>query len=231
MRDYGLLASMVLVLAIPALLVRPSPEPAAGGGLLDRVGGALAVGLIVGRLATVAIDDRRLLTSLPDLLVIRSGVEFWPGVVAGLVWLGWVEHRSGRQVEQLLAIVAPAGLLGWAVYEASCLLRDGCPGPVSSIGLRPDGLLQRQFPVGLVVAFLAALAAYLVDRAHQRGLGDVDTVFVALAVVALIRTLASFWLPKVGVGLTRQHKTSITVLVICAFVLLAHRRRRPLPAP
>lgn len=192
---------------------------------------ALTVGLIAGRLATVAIDDPSSLTSVSDLLVIRSGVEFWPGVAAGLVWLGWAEHRCGRRVAQLLAIIAPAALLGWSAHEASCLFRDGCPGPVSPFGLRPAGLLQRQFPVGLVVAIVAALASYVIHRARRAGLGDIDAALLALGVVALIRSLASFWLPKVGAGLTRQHKTSITVLMICAFVLLIRRRAHSSPPP
>ena len=119
MRDYGLLASIAAVLAVPALLVRPWPPQEPDWRLLDRVGGSLAVGLIVGRLAALAIDDPRSLTSVADLLVIRSGVDFWPGLTAGIAWLAWTEHRADRRPAALLGTVASAGLVGWAAYEAA----------------------------------------------------------------------------------------------------------------
>lgn len=230
MRDYGLLASIAAVLAIPSLLVRPWPRQEPEWRLLDRVGGSLAVGLLVGRLAALAIDDPRSLTSIADLLVIRSGVDFWPGLAAGMAWLAWTESRADREPRRLLATVAPAGLTGWAAYEASCLLRDGCPGPISSIGLRPDGLVERQFPVALVVAAAAGLAAWLLDRARRQSLSDIEAIIAAIGAVALIRSVASIWLPRVGTGITRQHLMSLTVLVACAAALPAIRRRRVRPA-
>lgn len=226
MRDYGLLASIAAVLAVPALLVRPWPPQEPDWRLLDRVGGSLAVGLIVGRLAALAIDDPRSLTSVADLLVIRSGVDFWPGLTAGIAWLAWTEHRADRRPAALLGTVASAGLVGWAAYEASCLLRDGCPGPISPIGLRPDGLIERQFPVALIVAVAAVLVGWLVDRARRRDLPDIDSIIVAIGAVALIRSIASFWLPHVGTGLTRQHLTSLAIFLACAAVLPVVRQRR-----
>ncbi len=230
MRDYGLLASIAAVLAVPALLVRPWPQPEQGWRLIDRVGGSLAIGLLIGRLAALAIDDPGSLTSLADLLVIRSGVDFWPGLAAGLAWLAWTERRAGQHPPALLAMVASAGLVGWAAYEASCLLRDGCPGPIRAIGLRPDGLVERQFPVALVVAAAAVLAAWLLDRARHRALPNIDTILIAIGSVALIRSIASFWLPRVGTGLTRQHLMSLIVLLACIAALTAVRQRRTLNA-
>lgn len=226
MRDYGLLASIAAVLAVPTLLVRPWPPQDPGWRLLDRVGGSLAVGLLVGRAAALAIDDPSSLTSVADLLVIRSGVDFWPGLTAGIAWLVWTERRSNGHPSVLLATVASAGLVGWAAYEASCLLRDGCPGPISPIGLRPDGLVERQFPVALVVAFAAVMVGWLIDRARRRDLPDLDAIIVAIGAVALIRSIASFWLPHVGTGLTRQHLASLIVLLTCTVVLAVVRQRR-----
>ena len=226
MRDYGLLASIAAVLAAPALLVRPWPEPEADWRLLDRVGGSLAIGLVVGRLLALALDDPSSLTSLADLLVIRSGVEFWPGLAAGIAWLAWTERRADRQPLTLLARVASAGLVGWAAYEAACLVRDGCPGPISRVGLRPEGLVQREFPVALVIAAAAVLAGWLLDRARRHGLADADAVVLAIGAVALVRSIASVWLPHVGSGLTRQHLTSLVVLAGSVVALVIVRLRR-----
>lgn len=229
MIDVGLLASIAIVLIVPAVFVRPWPASAATSGLIDVSTGALLVGLAVGRLTAVAIDDPRSLTNLSDLMIIRSGVEFWPGVAAGLVWIALrARHHDVSPARRLAAITAPA-LVAWACYEATCVLRDGCPGPLSSIGLRPDGLVERMFPIGLVVAAAAGGAAAVGRRWHRGGMPDVEVVVLAVLAVATIRSIASIWLPHIGNGLTRQHQTSIAVGVIAliAFVAFRRRERRP----
>lgn len=225
MIDVGLLASMAVVLIVPSVFVRAWPESAAASGLIDVTSGALLMGIAVGRLAAVAIDDPGSLTSISDLLIIRSGVEFWPGVAAGIGWIALrARHDHVSPAERLAAITAPA-LVAWACYEATCLLRDGCPGPVGSIGLRPEGLVQRMLPIGLGVAATAAGAAAIVRRWHRRGLPDLQVIGVTLIALATIRSVASVWLPHIGDGLTRQHRTSITVAVIASIGLLALRLR------
>jgi len=225
MIDIGLLASMAVVLIVPSVFVRAWPDSAATTGLIDISSGALLIGIAVGRLAAVAIDDPSSLTSLSDLLIIRSGVEFWPGLAAGMVWIALrAQHDQVWPAERLAAITAPA-LVAWACYEATCLLRDGCPGPVSSIGLRPEGLVQRMFPIGLAVAAAAVGAAALVRRWHRRGMPELQVIGVSLMALATIRSIASIWLPHIGDGLTRQHRTSIAVAVITSIGLVALRLR------
>ena len=225
MIDIGLLASMAVVLIVPSVFVRAWPDSAVATGLIDTTSGALLFGVAVGRLAAVAIDDPGSLTSLSDLLIVRSGVEFWPGVAAGV---GWIAFRAQRDhvppAERLAAITAPA-LVAWACYEATCLLRDGCPGPVTTFGLRPDGLVQRMFPVSLGVAAAAAGAAIVVRRWHRHGLPNLQVIAVALLALATIRSFASIWLPHIGNGLTRQHRTSIAVAIVTFIALVALRVR------
>lgn len=225
MIDIGLLASMVVVIVVPAVFVRAWPESAVATGLIDVASGALLIGIAVGRLVAVAIDDPGSLTSISDLLIIRSGVEFWPGVIAGIGWIAIGARRDDvSPAARLAAITAPA-LVAWACYEATCLLRDGCPGPLSSIGLRPDGLAKRMFPVSLGVAATAVGAAALVRRWHRRGMPDLQVIAVTAIAFAAIRSLASIWLPHIGDGLTRQHRTSIAVAVIASIGLVALRLR------
>ncbi|MEP7020315.1 MAG: hypothetical protein ABI808_06665 [Pseudonocardiales bacterium] len=214
---------MVVVLIVPSVFVRAWPDSAVATGLIDTTSGALLIGIAIGRLAAVAIDDPGSLTSLSDLLIIRSGVEFWPGVAAGV---GWIAFRARQDnvspAVRLAAITAPA-LVAWACYEATCLLRDGCPGPVTTFGLRPDGLVQRMFPVSLGIAAAAAGAAVVVRRWHRHGLPDLQVIAVALLSLATIRSFASIWLPHIGNGLTRQHRTSIAVAIVTFIGLLALR--------
>lgn len=203
MIDLGLLATIVIVLIVSTVFVSPWPTSAAASGVFDVAIGALFVGLAVGRLTAVALDDPGSLTSISDLMIIRSGVEFWPGVAAGVTWVALrSRHDQVAATQRLAAITAPA-IVAWASYEATCLVRDGCPGPLSDIGLRPDGLVERMFPIGLVVAAAGVGAAVVGRRWHQRSMPDDEVFVMAVLMVSLIRSVASIWLPHIGVGLTR----------------------------
>lgn len=233
MSDIGLLVSIVFVLVVPSVFVPLWPPGSVAAGVLDVAGGALAIGLVVGRLTAVALDDPGSLTSLSDLLIIRSGVEFWPGVAAGLAWLVVRSHREQTAWSVALATLAPAGLISWAAYEATCLARDGCPGPVSPIGLRPDGLTATMFPVGLVVAFAGVAFAVWLMREQRRGLEPPLVWLGAVLGVAVIRSVASVWLPHIGNRMTRQHQFSIAVALaadLALVVAITRRRRSPRPA-
>ncbi|MBI5089960.1 MAG: hypothetical protein HZB15_14150 [Actinobacteria bacterium] len=231
MIDIGLLASIAIVLTVPTIFLEPWPADAVNTGVLDISLGALFIGLAVGRVVALAIDDPGSLTSVSDLIIIRSGVEFWPGVLAGLAWLAIQAIRSKVPVAVRLAALVPAGLVAWACYEATCLLRDGCPGPVSSVGIRPDGLATRMFPVGIAVAIAAVGIAVALDRFHRRGLASHHVVMLALLAVAAIRAVASIWLPHIGDGLTRQHRESIIVAALAVGLLVTLRVRDRPPAP
>ena len=226
MIDIGLLASVVIMLTVPVVFVTPWPQSAVAAGLVETASGALMIGLVVGRLTALAIDDAGSLTNLSDVMIVRSGVEFWPGVLAAVMWLSFQARRDGVTTSLRLAALAPAGLIAWALFEATCLLREGCPGPASVIGLRPDGLVTRMFPVGLAVAVAASASAFAIDRTHRRGMGTRHVVVLAVAAVALIRSVASFWLPHIGSGLTRQHRASLAVLGASVVALGIARVRR-----
>lgn len=227
MIDIGLLVSIVVTVAVPALFVAPRPLTAAPRGLIDTTFAAAAVGLIVGRLFAVALDDPGSLTKLPSLVVIRSGMEFWPGLAAATAWISIGARREGTPPWLRLAAVAPAAMIGWAGYEATCLVRGGCPGPRSTIGLRPEGLTSTVFPVGLAVATATVLAALLLRRTRISGSTAPAVVLTAVALVSTIRSIASIWLPHVGSGLTRQHRSSIVIAALAVIGLgIVHLRTR-----
>lgn len=227
MIDVDLLASMAIVVIVPAVFARPWPVSAAAAGLVDTSSAALIIGIVVGRLVAVAVDDPGSLTILSDLIVVRSGVEFWPGLAAGIAWIAIrARHDEVAPARRLAAISAPA-LVAWACYEATCLLRDGCPGPLSSIGLRPEGLVKPMVPVGLIVAAAASGAAIVLRRVHRRGMADLEVVTLTITTIAAIRSVASIWLPHIGSRMTRQHQSSIAVLVAASTVFVVLRARMP----
>lgn len=214
MIDLGLLVSIAVVVTIPALFVRPWPPDAIVGGVLDASLGAVAVGVVVARLTSLALDDPGSLTSLSDVLIIRSGVEFWAGAAVGLAWLAVGARKDKVASTVRIAALAPAALVAWAGYEATCLVRDGCPGPASVLGLRPDGLTTRVVPIGLLVALAATASAFWLGRLHRSGMPSTQVVLLTIATVAAIRSFASIWLPHIGDDLTRQHKESLAVLML-----------------
>ena len=229
MLDFGLLTSAITIVAVVTVAARWVPTPVLGGpGVGDRLDGPVIVGVLTGRVVAAVLDDPTSLRSLRSLLVIRGGVEFWPGVVAAVAVIVWGTRRREEPVGVTLAELVPFLLWGYATWEATCLLRDGCYGPASSIGLVPDGLTTRQFPVGLVVALAVAL---LGAALHQRwSWSPWAKVAAAAAGVAAARSVASIWLPRLSDSLTRQHLQSLAVLAGCAVVVVAvvvHGRTRP----
>ena len=218
MLDFGLLTSAITIVVVVAVATRWAPTPALGARSVgDRLDGPVIIGVLTGRVVAAALDDPTSLQSLRALLVIRGGVEFWPGAAAAVAVLVWgTRRRREESVGLTLAELVPFLLWGYATWEATCLLRDGCYGPASSIGLVPDGLTTRQFPVGLVVAGAVALLGVALH--HLWGWSPWAKVAAAIAGVAAARSVASIWLPRLSDSLTRQHLQSLAVLSGCALL-------------
>ena len=236
MIDFGLLFSIAVALGTPELLahrwhLETFDEPT---GFIDVAAYPALAGLAIGRLAAVALDDPESLGRISNLVIVRSGVEFWPGVVAASLVVLVVARRAGVRPIARLADVVPLAMVGYAAYEAACVLRDGCFGPRSPIGLRPKGLSTTVLPIGLLVALVVVGAAVGTRALSKRGVGSTTVVLVAGASVAAVRAIASIWLPHVGSGVTRQHATSIAVAVALASALagftVAGPRLRPAAA-
>lgn len=231
MTDVGLILSAAVALAVPALVVRRWPSQCSQDvqSFLDVVVLPAGAGVLVGRITAILLDDPGALGRSGDLLVLRGGVEFWPGLAAATSLVVWSAHRSGRSPVVRLAEVVWLAMIGYGIWEAACLLRDGCFGPHSDLGLTPRGLDAPMVPVGLLMAAAIVAGAFAVRHLLQRGPQPVLALLLAAAVVSTVRALASFWLPKVGDGLTRQHRTSLVVSgVVNALLVVAVLRGRVL---
>ena len=230
MIDYGLVVSLIAAFGIPALLadrwaLTTYTEPTT---FVDAVLPLAFAGLVVGRLTTLALDDPSSIGSISDMLVIRSGVEFWPAVIAAATLAVWQARRDGMQASARLADLVPLAVIGYASYEAACIFRDGCLGPQSPVGLRPPGLSTVMFPVGLAMAAAVVAVAIGLHAYRRRHPARMSVVVLAAAAVALVRSVGSVWLPHVGDGITRQHLTSIVIALagVVATVGVIGRDRR-----
>jgi len=223
--DYGLLISIIIAFGVPTMLARWWPVHAPDGkrvDFLDIVMVPALIGLVVGRITTLALDDPNSIGSVSDMVIIRSGVEFWPGVVAASAAVAWTARRNGYPPMAMLARLGPLAMIGYAGYEAACILRDGCFGPATPVGLRPPGLSTTMLPIGLLMAAGVIAAAVGLRRSvgrHPDEFSDTVALACAALAVAVVRAVGSVWLPHVGDGLTRQHITSIGVAAIAAAVV------------
>lgn len=217
MIDLGLLASILAAAAAPWLIARFMPTSRVR---LSIDGDALMMsalaGLIAGRLVFVALEDPASFARFRDLLIIRSGVEFWPGLAVGVMVMARTAWRRDISIWSVIAVAAPLFLVGYGAYEATCTLREGCFGPPSPLGVVPAGFAGEVFPVGWAVAAVSVAAGIALRRLD---VPDVRLVLTALLLLASLRALAGFYLPRVGSDLTRPHLES---LALVAGALAAH---------
>ena len=213
MLDAGLIGSIVVILGCLYAAARWAPIGSMHPNeAVDRLYLPTFAAVAAGRVVAAALDDPTSLRSLRSMLILRGGVEFWPGVVAGLAALALGLRRADRPVLVDVVELAPFALWAYGAWEATCLLRDGCFGPHVPFGPTPDGLTHPQLPIGLLMgAGVVGLGFYV---RHAWALGPARRLLVALAGVATIRAAGSFWLPHLGDGLTRQHWQSIAVAVV-----------------
>jgi len=224
--DTGLLISVVALVSAPVAWSRASNLRIDDERLTDAAIAPLLAGLLSARVATLILDDPEALRSLKDASVIRGGVDFWPGVFVAVAITAWSAHRAGKQPWQRVAALAPFALVAYSVFEATCIFREGCYGPRSSFGLQPTGIQSTMFPFGWLVAGVVLAAAVIV---HRSSWTPRVRVWVAVMAVSWSRAISSFWLPKIGDGLTRAHQWSLTIAVatsVIGLVAWARSRRR-----
>lgn len=176
-------------------------------------------GLLAGRLSSLAFDDPQGILRLRDVMIIRGGVEFWPGLAVGL--LTWIILTRGEPapVAIRVAIVTPLFLLGYAGYEAACILRDGCFGPQAAVGIVPRGFATPMLPIGWAVAVAVGSVAILLQiRRPAPTHGP-----LGLLALAAVRSVAGFHLPRLAHSLTRPHIESLGLVVVALAMVLGTR--------
>ena len=225
--DTGLLLTVLIVFGGVQGALRFLPPTAADRReVVELLSTPLIAGLIAARLVFVLLDHPASVFRLRDLMVVRAGMEFWAGVVVAMLLVLFRIQRSNDRggAAATFAAATPFVLIGIALYEGSCLVRDGCLGPVARVGLRPSGLDTTMVPVGVIVALVLMAAALALRQAWTL---DVDrTVLVALIALSGVRLVASWFLPAFGQSrVERETSVALAASVGALLVLVARRRR------
>lgn len=233
MIDSGLLITGAVIYAVVYCTTRwVSAGTIERGTASDLLLPPTMAGILAARLAAAALDDPASLSSLKSLMVIRGGVDFWSGVSAFLVVLAWSARRQRRPLLLTIAELSPFALWAYAAFEATCVLRDGCYGPASPIGLVPEGLHTRMFPIGIAAAIAVAGLGVLVRSLWSWT--PRSRVMLAVGGLAAIRAIAAIWLPRLGDDPTRAQLESIAVVALAwliEVIAAVHARLRHEPTP
>lgn len=224
MIDTGLVVTMVIMAIGCSILLRTAPPPRGRDQIYDLAMGLLFVGMIAARLAAMAFDDLGQTLRLRDVLLFRSGMEFWAGLAVAFAFATWRWRTNPVPRLTLMAAVIPYGLWTYALFEGTCIVRDGCLGPRSPVGFTPVGLSHRVFPVGLVVAAAAFGVGFVLRRSQT--LRPVTVVAIGVGSLAAVRAVASLWLPAIGPSRIQRESIAVAILVPLTWVVAVLARRR-----
>ena len=172
----------------------------------DRMVGAAASGLLVGRLTAMVLQGTNPLTNPADILIVRGGVHTGTATVAAIATYLW----AAKWKFAYLDATAPAALMGLAGWHAGCLWRQACLGSESNLpwAWAQEGSLITRHPVELYAAVGLVLAAWLVSRRSWRLLNRAG---VALASAGLVRLLTEPIRPSISGGPVVWYIGAVTV--------------------
>jgi prolipoprotein diacylglyceryltransferase len=172
----------------------------------DRLIGAAAVGMLVGRLTAMVIQGVNPLTNLGNILLVRGGVHTGAATLGAIGAFVWANKGKLRDLDS----VAPLALVGLAGWQAGCLWRDACLGTVSNLPWawsQTTSSITRH-PTELYAALGMLAAAWLVSRLSWRPFLRAGT---ALALAGLVRLLTEPLRPSVTGGPTGWYMAAVVV--------------------
>ncbi len=161
----------------------------------DRMVGAAASGILVGRLTAMVLQGTNPLANPADILIVRGGVHTAATTVAAIATYLW----AAKWRFAFLDATAPAALMGLAGWHAGCLWRQACLGSASNLpwAWAQDGSPITRHPVELYTAVGLIFAAWLVSRLPWKILNRAG---VALASAGLVRLLTEPMRPSISGG-------------------------------
>lgn len=175
----------------------------------DRLIGAAAGGLLVGRLVAMMLHGTNPFTHLGDILIVRGGVHTGAATIGAVVTYLW----SVKWRYQYLDATAAAAVLGLAGWHAGCLWRGACLGTVSHLPWawsEPGSAITRH-PVELYAALALVAAAFLAARLPRRPLVRAGA---ALALAGLVRLATEPLRPSLTGGPVVWYLAAVVVGVV-----------------
>ena len=179
----------------------------------DRMIGAAAAGLFVGRLTAMITQGVNPLANPADILIIRGGVHTGAAAIGGIGAYLWT---SKWRLDWLDA-TAPAALLGLAGWHAGCLWRGACLGTDSTLpwAWSQPGSLVTRHPVELYAALGLTAGAWIVSRLPWRLLTRAGT---ALALAGLVRLATEPMRPSITGGPVGWYLAAIAAGVVAVWI-------------
>lgn len=241
MIDFRLGVSVLLAVIVPTLVAKRWAADRLPEGVWAPTSGAVLAGVVAGRLLWMAVDHPSGLTAPLEVLSVRSGLAFWPAVLVGIAGSWAMAHRRGGLAAWLsmAAAAVPYLVMSWGLMHATCLIRDGCPGPRAAIGLVPEGLSSRVLPIGLVCgAIVVAATLWWSSRpAARRGSAREAAgraLLTGLALVAAARLVMGAAIPAPSGRAAWWPDLAVGIAAVVGLSNLGRRRgvtNRPGPGP
>lgn len=179
----------------------------------DRMVGAAAAGLLVGRLSAMLLQGTNPLSNPGDILIVRGGVHTGTATAAAIATYLW----AAKWKVAYLDATSPAALMGLGGWHAGCLWRTACLGSGSELpwAWAQEGSLISRHPVELYTAVGLMIAAWLVSRLPWRLLTKSG---VALALAGLVRLLTEPMRPSITGGPVVWYIAAIVVGLAAAII-------------
>ncbi len=206
--EFTLLAAAVTGVAAMWVTLRATGNT----GEMDRLIGAAAVGLLVGRLVAMVTAGVNPLVNPLDIVVVRGGVDTVGATVAAVAAL-WFSVRGDPQHLDALAPATVAGMAGW---HGGCLWRSTCLGAAADVpwGWALPGSEIIRHPVELYAAVMMAAGAVALTRLR---IGQGTRAALALGIVAVARLVTEPLRPSLMGGRAAWYAAAVVVVGIAAW--------------
>lgn len=160
----------------------------------DVLIGGIGVGVIVGRLVSMALSGVNPITNPADILLVRGGVDTAAASAAALATVVWALRDQPTALDAL----APAALAGLAGWHAGCVWTGTCLGSATGgdWGLTLPGSDVGRHPTEIYAAVILLAGALAVGRlrAPLRATG------AAIAIAGLARLATEPIRPSISGG-------------------------------
>jgi prolipoprotein diacylglyceryltransferase len=179
----------------------------------DRIIGAAAAGLLVGRLVAMMVQGINPILHPLDILLVRGGVHSGAATIGAIVAYLWAAKWTIRYLDA----TAPAAVFGLAGWHAGCLWRGACLGTASDLPwawAEPGSLISRH-PVELYTALGLGVAAWIVSRLSWRLLTRAGA---ALALAGFTRLLTEPLRPSLTGGPFGWYITALALGVVAIWL-------------